>query len=358
MHVSTQELITKGFFYEEKKEKSPQIGDSCQLDDGTPGVLAEDSKNPGELVCVPERDKSQSSETMKSDLPKQFKAENERHGKAVGKTIDEFGKKCLAEKSAKENQDNGADNSETDKAIDEFKDALDSEHGTHLENCMKAIGEYYETMGREPNAEKSIDEFKSAIKAEHLKHVKCFDKAIDEFTKDFPPNGEEDAGKKAIDEFEKKSADELDRHEKAHSEILKEQTGEGEDDGKDEKAIVEEIQKSGRVISAKNKAKIESAIKALEEHHAEHGKSTDNVIAALKELIAPQGDEGEEPKPEEKSDEAPNSRSSTSGAGEKNMNELEAYLFVQRLVRQVKTASEGALRQINEKVKERRSVRS
>jgi hypothetical protein len=109
--------------------------------------------------------------------------------------------------------------------------------------------------------------------------------------------------------------------------------------------------KAGRAISSKNKEKLESVIKALEEHHSEHGKSVDNVTAALKAIIA-SGDGGEEPsKPkddESDGEKALNSRSSTSGA----LAELETYLFNQRLARQVKTAAEVVLRQINPKIRE------
>jgi len=348
--VSTQDLVTKGFFYEEKKNKSPQVGDACQLDDGTPGVLAEDDKNPGDLVCVPERNKSQET-SMKTELEKTFKAEHERHGEAVGKAIDEFGEKCLKGEKAE---------GHLDKAIEEYTKAMDGEQEGHLEKCMKAIDDNYELQDQTPK--KSIDEFKSEVTDEHLKHVKACDKAIEEFKAE--PGYSDDEKKKAIEAFTKSMGGELSRHEEAHAKLLKDEMGEGD---KDEKALAEEIVKSGRAISAKNKGKIESVIKALEDHHqaltSEHEKSTNTVIAALKELIAPQGDEGEEPskEPEDdesKGEEAPNSRSSTSGAGAKDMTELEAYLFVQRLVRQVKTASEGALRQINEKVKKHRTERS
>jgi hypothetical protein len=109
--------------------------------------------------------------------------------------------------------------------------------------------------------------------------------------------------------------------------------------------------KAGRAISAANKEKLKAIITALEEHHSEHGKSVDDVTAALKALLS-SGDGGEETSPKPEGDgKALNSRSSTSGAAD----ELEIFLFTQRLVRQVKTASEGALRQINEKIKELRS---
>lgn len=306
--------------WEEKSEKSPQIGDRCEMADGTPGVLAEDDKNPGTLVCVP--NKEAKSETMNDELKKKFKAEHERHGKTVAKAIDEF------------------------KSIDEFTKAVDVEQNDHLENTMKAIDESYELQDQTP--QKSIDEFKSEIKAEHLKHVKAVDKAIDEFKSDHEAADSDDGRQQAIDKFTKSVGDELDRHEKAHDELLDKQPEESDDDG--EKAITDLIQKAGRAISAKNKEKLKSILKEMEDHH-------NHVTAAIKELIGSEdGDGGEEPseKPEGEQPEgekALNSRSSTSGASA----ELETYLFTQRLVRQVKTASEGALRQINEKIRTARS---
>lgn len=418
--VSTRDLVSKGFFYDDSppisiSEKAQKPGDSCELEDGTPGVMAEQD---GKLVCVPAEAKEIKSDESMNELEKNLTAEHERHGGEIGKAIDEF------------------------KSIDEFEKAIDSEHETHLDKCMKAIDDTYETMGREENKahKKSIDEFKSDMEAEHLEHVKCFDKAIEEFKGALnDADGEEDQ-KKAIEEFTKSAGAELDRHEKAHKAMCKaeaDRMGEGEEDGKTEKkgvvedmfmqgaedreknermsyvmtvmyafcnayyespvesffelikeaiSLIEEYvkheqeesdedeeaegqeqkkyaglvadfvkkgkTKAGRAISAKTKDKIEACIKAIENGHAEHGKFTDDVTAALKAIVA-SGDGGEETQPEKKSGEAPNSRSSTSGATA----ELETYLFTQRLVRQVKTASEGALRQLGDKIREIRSGR-
>jgi hypothetical protein len=314
----------------EKKaeEKSPQLGDSCELESGDPGVLADDDKNPGHLVCVPA--KSTKSESMNNELEKKFKAEHERHGKSFAKAIDEF------------------------KSIDEFTKAVDTEQDEHLTNTMKAIDEGYALEDQAPK--KSIDEFKSEMKAEHLKHVKAIDKSIDEFKSAHEAADGDDEKTKAIEEFTKAVGDELDRHEKAHKAMNEAEFGEGEDN--EEKSVQELVTKIGRQISAKNKEKLKAIAKAIEDHHTEHAKFTNDVTAALKELIgSDDGDGGEEPSPKPKDDEsegdekALNSRSSTSGATA----ELETYLFTQRLVRQVKSASEGALRQINEKIKAART---
>jgi hypothetical protein len=329
--ISTQELVTKGFFYREgtppqATEKSPQIGDSCEMADGTPGELAEDDKKPGALICVPS--KSNKSENMNEELNKKFKAEHERHGKAFAKAIDDYGAKAEEEKS-----------------IDEFEKAIDAEQEEHLEKCTKAIDENYELQDQK----KSIDEFKSAIEAEHLTHVKATDKEIEEFK-----------GGKSIDEFAKSIGDELDRHEKAHESLYKDEFGNGEEDGEkkfyswrekgavaDELVEDQELQakyqrldkafdifsafasaylddntpvadfeklldeavslmknleakaqgllaaklKAGRAISAKNRDAIEKVIKALDDHHTEHGKDvfplSKNALQTLRKRCRP-----------------------------------------------------------------------
>lgn len=421
--LSTRELVTKGFFYKDasppakKAADDPVIGDGCELDDGTPGVLAEDPKNPGRLVCVPPEEGKKSNQTqsnMNDELQKKLKTEHERHGGAVVKAIDEFEKSIPEQKSE--------DESDMKKSIEEFETKMEDEHEDHLAKCMKAIDDTYEDFGRE-DGKKSIDEFKKAVEDEHLKHVKCFDKAIEEFKGEAEPN-------KAIEEFRTKAEDELTRHEKAHMDMCKTEFGEGEDEGKKkglvtdifmrgaadreiqerlnyvmtvmyalceaswgvepteffpllEEAIelieayaehekngesdaeeaaegdsqkrtivdrVKAIRKSGRAISAANRTKIESVIKAIEEFHAEHTADhqqfTEKAIAALKELSSSPGDEGKEG--EDQKSHTPNARSSSAGAATNSMSELEAYLFAQRLVRQVKSASEDGLRQLKD----------
>lgn len=341
---------------EEKSAKSPQIGDRCELDDGTPGVLADDDKNPGTLVCVPS--KSTKSESMDKDLEKKIKAEHERHGKAIAKHIDEFEKKAVRDHEEPDGDEEKM-YAEHKKAIDEFEKALDDEHEEHLEKCMKAIDEEYELQDQTPK--KSIDEFKSEMKAEHLKHVKAMDSHVTAMKKDWPDGDPKEpevreGAKKAIEEFTKSAHEELERHEKAHEDILKAHEDERDSeedyraDSDEEKALMEAIKKSGRAISRKNKEKLKAILEKMESHH-------NDVTAALKELIGSEdGDGGEEPseKPEGEKpagEKALNSRSSTSGASA----ELEAYLLTQRLARQIKSASEGALRQINEKIKRARS---
>jgi hypothetical protein len=331
--LSTRELITKGFFFEAKAE---EIGGHCELDDGTLGILADDPENPGHLICVPnEEGKAQeenkaTTENMNDELNKSLKTETKRHGEAIVKSIDDF-----TEKSFDKDGNTGND---TTKEIDEFEKSIDGEHAEHLDKCMKAIDDNYELEDQK----KAIDEFKSAMQGEHMKHVKCFDKAIDEFKSDWA-DGDDSDRKKAIDDFTMKSAAELGRHENAQQDLVKAEMGEGESD--EEKAAAEAIQKAGASISAKNKEKLNAVIKALEAHHEEHGKSTNDVIASLKELMgSPQEDEGEEKKSEEAS--APKPRSSppvaTESKSDEPLTEFETYMLTRKLLKAVyQTAGEG-----------------
>ncbi len=240
--------------WEKKSAKAEEVGDPCELEDGTPGTLADDPKNPGRLVCVPSKSKS---ESMNTELEKKFKAEHERHGMAFAKAIDEF------------------------KSIDEFTKSVDQEQGDHLENTMKAIDEGYALEDQAPK--KSIDEFKAEMKAEHLNHVKAIDKSIEEF-KSAHESADDDGKTKAIEEFTKAVGEELDRHEKAHKAMCEAEFREGEGEEKSfigyadkleaplfgaadaitiKKAeFVDIVAKAGRAISAKNRDAIEKVIKA------------------------------------------------------------------------------------------------
>jgi hypothetical protein len=389
--TNTRDLVVKGFFYEKaadekKADDSPQAGDSCELDDGTPGTLGDDPDHPGTLVCIPS--KTAKSETMNDNLNQKFEEENKRHSKAIAKSIDEF------------------------KSIEEFEKSVDGEQENHLTNCMKAIDEGYELEDQK----KSIDEFKSAVTNEHLTHVKAIDKAIEEFKGDLAEDGD-DTHEKSIEEFTKAVGTELDRHAAAHKQLVE---GEEKDDADDSEkkfyswrekgAVAEELQedaeltakytkldkafdifyafasayldektavadfdklldeavglmkgleskatgllasklKAGRAISAKNKDAIQQVIKAIEDHHTEHGKDSDEITAALKAIIASGGGGEETSDGDEPDKKALNSRSSTSGVGAKG--ELDAYLFGQRLMRQVNSAITEGLRQFKEQI--------
>lgn len=397
--LSKRELVTKGFLYTTKAAKP---GDTCQLDDGSPGELAQDPDNPGELHCVPAKDakSNENSGDMNNELIKNLQAEHDRHGKALHKAIDEFGT----------GDDPG-------KAIEELAEKSAAEHDAHLEKCMKAIDDNYQLEDQK----KSIDEFKAAFQSEHQNHVKCFGKAFDEFTKNLSSAHEEFS--KEIDDFKSALNTELDRHEKAQMDLCKDEMGEGENDGKSQKAqkgaVAEELQedqvlqqkyqrinnaysvfdafisayldesagvddydklldeavalmkdtetksfpdskirpligKAGREISAKNKEKIKAVIKAIEEFKADaasaHDKHSQTVIAALKDLMGPDaGNEGEEQKPQ-KTATAPKTKVEVRDIS-RPVDAFEAYMFGRQVLRKVDSVIGEGLEQLNKKFK-------
>ncbi len=406
--LSTRELITKGFFFDEKaiETKAAQIGDSCEQDDGTPGILAE-GDSPGVLICVPRENKEKKANegTMNKELIKQFKAEHGRHGEAVAKAIEDLSEKGLSE--------DGTTVADTTKEIEEFEKSIEGEQSDHLEKCMKAIDE-------NSDKEKSIDEFKKSIQDEHTAHVKNVDKAIDEF-KDAWADGDDSDRQKAIEDFTKSAGDELVRHETASMDLCKAEMGEGESDeekalrekgavaeelaeddvqkakyqkldevfdifyaftsaymddsvgvddfeklldeavalmkgGKEKSFVADFIGKSGAAISAKNKEKISAVIKSLESHNEEHGNSTTTVIASLKELLgSPQEDDGEEQKRIVAT--APKPRSSppvaTESKSDDTLTEFEAYMLSRKLLKAVYQASGDGLAKIKRTLQEK-----
>src|SRR5205823_3030505 len=127
LNLDIPQLVMKGLRFETKIE---QVGDHCEMDDGSPGVLAEDANNPGELVCVPTKS-AKSNQDMNNDLTKALTAEHTRHSESVAKAIVDFSEKCFPGEKA-------LDGTEYTKAIEEFAKTIDGEHDTHLEKCQKA----------------------------------------------------------------------------------------------------------------------------------------------------------------------------------------------------------------------------
>jgi hypothetical protein len=113
-------------------------------------------------------------------------------------------------------------------------------------------------------------------------------------------------------------------------------------------------EKSGRAISAANKEKIKSIIKAVEDHHTAHGTESNNVIAALKDLMGPdEGNEGEE-KPEKQV--SPKPKVEVRGTAPAN-DSFEAIMAARAVLRTVDTVVGKALKDLNFKFRENYSAR-
>jgi hypothetical protein len=146
-------LQTKGIKFMEKtktienKKKDAEVGDSCEMDDGTPGTMADQD---GQLVCVPNEEK--------------------------------------AEKPNEENDDTNPDRDELDNQLDEDMKAEHADHAENsksiLEKCAKAIDEFEEAKGLDEFKEKAIEEFGKCYKAmagEHGRHASTVQAMIDEY---------------------------------------------------------------------------------------------------------------------------------------------------------------------------------
>ena len=145
--------------------EADQIGDTCELDDGTPGILAEDPKDPkGPLKCVPTEDKSAKA---KED-------EGEEEGSNDG---DDDG-----DDDNSNEIDPGDDPYDLLPEIKKLTKALTDEHDRHtkaVRNHTDALEEKLSTSkkdGSDP-VEDAMDHYRTKIAAEHEKHMKCM-KAI------------------------------------------------------------------------------------------------------------------------------------------------------------------------------------
>jgi hypothetical protein len=174
-----------------KTLKEAQSGDHCTTDDGSPGTLTSDPKDPdGPLVCLPQdEDKSaEKSHASEKALVKALHDEHARHTDEIDKAIDEFREKAAV--------------------VEDQGDPVDAESG------KKAKKPTPESMMRE-----HLKDLRDAMRDEHDMHraktIACFrsfdaseDKAFDKKPHLKALRDEHDAyeekGKKAIDEFEEK----------------------------------------------------------------------------------------------------------------------------------------------------------
>lgn len=179
------------------KAKAAQVGDACEMDDGAPGILANDPNDPeGPMVCVPqEQDKSakdaETADDIAADIHKSLDSEHDRHDGAVKKAVGEFKEqmKAVIEDNPDVNSDDEgmkktaeAEVGKTVKAaVKSLRGALSDEHDFHRATNVEVFRSF------EPPKEK-----KGFDKGEHLKGLKAEHKGYDEKTE------------KNLDEFEKK----------------------------------------------------------------------------------------------------------------------------------------------------------
>lgn len=152
-------LMTKGLKFD-VKEKGAEAGDACQLEDGTPGILGADPKNPGSMVCIPAKSMThkdalenlnKSIEVFKSAHTKAHKDHQENHVKAI-EVFKEAIYAAMKDIDVAKAQEKG---------VEVFKDAFDNHHkavGLENERHSKEMDEHCLKVG------KAIDVFKESVK--------------------------------------------------------------------------------------------------------------------------------------------------------------------------------------------------
>ena len=197
--IDTFALASKGFKFADKK-KSAEVGDKCTMDDGSPGILTTDPKDPkGALVCLPsDQDKGKSAGNESGDEPngndymknlhKAIETEHDRHDGAVKKAFDDFRVKAAAVIEDQPDMNDG-DEDDKKKALEKsassmakcmkaLKSALSDEHDMHRSKNVECFRSFV------PPKEKKdfeIEKHLKTLKAEHKTYGVATGKSFDEF---------------------------------------------------------------------------------------------------------------------------------------------------------------------------------
>src|SRR5277367_75797 len=168
-----------------KALKAAEAGDSCTTDDGSPGILTTDPKDPdGALVCLPqEQDKSAHDHASQKSLLKAIGDEHDRHESEVEKSFDTF-KKATPEEGEKEDEgdEDGkkAKKGPSDVMRENLKDLRDSLHDEHTMHRAKSIAAF---RSFDPVEDKAFDKnpHLKALRDAHDAYEAKNNKALDQF---------------------------------------------------------------------------------------------------------------------------------------------------------------------------------
>ena len=331
------ELLVKGGV-EFAEVKGAEVGAHCELDDGAPGVLADDPKNPGVLVCVPQ-DEDKSAKVAKAAaeeaLHSALDGEHARHGGIMREVLKAFADGAeTTDEEAKKAFD-------IEKSMDVLRKAMTAEHGTHMEKMLECFKAY--TPGGKKGEDDGEEDEPTAIsdlENEHDRHGEVITKAIDAFAKKFE-NGVEGGDNDAIDWIYGKLDRENGKHENTVKTIAKAYCA----SMSAEKSVAV---KAGARLSQTSKDAIteahqllKSAVAILEQLHGalEQGEGDEgdgNADGNIGDKNLP-GNEGRKAPP----------------AGLANArNELQARIAARELVRGISASVNTELANINESIRE------
>jgi hypothetical protein len=228
-----------------KTLKEAQPGDSCTTDDGSPGVLTSDPKDPdGALVCLPqEQDKGAKDEHgSQKKLLKALSDEHERHGGEVEKAFDEFQKAVVEDQGdpvdANEGKKTKAEKPEVMReCLKDLRSALADEHTMHRAKDIACLRSF------DPAEEKAFDKnpHLKALREEHDAYEQKNNKNLDEFEERMVKSvqGEPEESDEHTDWITGKMEDSQRAHKKAVTKIAKVMCKEafGEEEHADEKTL-------------------------------------------------------------------------------------------------------------------------
>jgi hypothetical protein len=210
--------------------KEAEAGDHCQMDDGSPGILSGDPKDPdGPLVCIPqEQDKSASTEhTSQKALIKDVGDEHTRHSAEVEKAFDTY--------------EDALDSEDTDPhaAMKDMHSSLGDEHQMHRANSVKCFRSF------DPAENKAFDKSQhlDALREAHAKYEAKCQAAMGEFATKSTKAFDDNTNEKATEAFET-LRDTLDANQRVHKKAVVRiakamcKAAFGEDDQADEKTLI------------------------------------------------------------------------------------------------------------------------
>jgi hypothetical protein len=367
LKLDTAVLIKKGIQIVEadkKEEKEAQAGDECTTDDGSPGILTTDPKDPdGALVCLPQdQDKSAKAENPgKTRLLASVDEEHERHADEVAKSFDSF-QKAVAEDQSEEdpNADEGkkakrlSDDARAMRAnLKDLSSALADEHTMHRAKSIAAFRSF------DPS-DKAFDKTEGlkALRDEHDAYETKCNKSLDSFAeKCMKSVGAPDE----VDGHTDWIAGKMDTHQSVHKKAVTKiakamcKSAFGEDDEADEKTleIIKEILAPHidaqllPAVAGKLGAKIVAA------HREKLGEAHQQLKAAIAIVEALHGalrdSDGEESRSDGVQAPAPApTRQRSRPAGDAPANDdLKDHMFARDVLREITTVATSGLEKIN-----------
>jgi hypothetical protein len=311
-----------------KTIKEAQSGDTCQMDDGSDGILSEDED--GNLICGPAEEKTvKDIDGSQKALLKAVGDEHDRQADEIAKCLESY----TSEKSAGK--------------FKELRESVKDEHTTHRAKSLANFKTFT------PGDEKAFD---------RNPHLKALRDELDAY---------EVKSTKALDEYEEKSdtdiAEKMDATQRSHKRAVNKisksmcKAAFGEEDEPDEKTV--EIIKEFlaphvdpqllTALTAKIASKITSEnTKKLGEAHS-HMKTAMSVLESLSKAL---GDGSGEIEPAVV--EAPAiTRSNPVKVAPVKEDGLDAHLFARDLLRGITTAATDGLKNINEEIRKGRSIK-